>query len=102
MPTYIHNLQTELRNEMNTLQQGLQPQPTSPQGFPTWWTIMAAGQIPSHTSDCLPEGSRGHAGGPKRCFGRRRVPRDSVLHPLGNADPLLSHHGQMVERRILL
>ena len=59
--SFIHKLQTEMKSQMNALQQGLDAKPALPQGFPTGRTIAPAGQIAAHLGNGLPEGSCGHA-----------------------------------------
>ena len=61
--SFIHNLQTEMKSQMNALQQGLDTKPAFPQGFPAWRAIAWAGQIASQLSDSRPEDSGGHQRG---------------------------------------
>lgn len=56
--SFTHILQTELSRQMNALQQGLHIEPSLPQGFPAWWPIAAASQIPTQALHCLPEVSK--------------------------------------------
>src|SRR3979411_2109394 len=45
---------------MNAFQQCLDRQPSSPQGFPAWWTIAFAAQIATRACDGVPTLRSGH------------------------------------------
>ncbi len=80
--TFIHNLQTELKSEMNALQQRLDMEPALPQSFPTGRTITLAGQIAAQLGDGLPEGSCSHQRGSLtylRCHNGKQIRIEDLL-----------------------
>ena len=59
--SFIHKLQKEMRSEIKALKQGLDPEPTSPQGLPAWWAVAATGKVATQARHFLPENLGGHA-----------------------------------------
>src|SRR5260370_3053622 len=80
-----HNLQTEMKSKVNTIQEGLQREPAFPNGSPSRRTIMGTSQIATQACDFYPEVADGHSGRRlSRALGHHRQP-PRVNHLLRHA-----------------